>query len=309
MSVIFQFCGYAKWWLLTKFGSKRPLVNTIGTHTGCNLRCRHCHIAQNIDSHPEMMAKLSYDEIVEDLKARYDEGARIAYFEGGETTIWRDGDKDLGDLIDAAKDIGYYNVGYTTNGTTGRIFTNSDVISVSLDGPRDAHDYVRGEGVYDKLMKTLDELDFDGAVYANMVLQKGNLDRIRETAEVVRDNKVLEGIIFNFITPPPFEIMPTHEEKVRAVEEIRALKKEKYPILNSKRGLELLVQEDWESKCPKNMSAFIIPNGEHKKGCPSEGTSSCKNCGYAAVREYYLVKKGNPFTIIEMSSIFAMGKK
>lgn len=309
MNVLFQFCGYAKWWILNKLGSKRPLVDTIGTHTGCNLRCRHCHIAQNIDAHPELMAKLSYDEIVADLEALYKEGARIAYFEGGETTIWKDGDKDLGDLIDAAKRIGYYNVGYTTNGTTGKIFTNSDVISVSLDGPKDAHDFVRGEGVFDKLMKTLDELEFDGAVYANMVLQKGNLDRIKETLDVVKENKRLAGIIFNFITPPPTEILPSHEEKVKAVEEIRALKKAGYPVLNSKKGLSLLLQEDWEDRCPKNMSRFILPNGEHRKGCPSENTPSCKNCGYAAVREFYLVKKGSPSTILEMSSIFAMGKK
>jgi len=38
------------------------------------------------------------------------------------------------------------------------------------------------------------------------------------------------------------------------------------------------------------------------------GTDSCKHCGYAAVREYYLIHKGNPSTIIEMSSIFAMSK-
>lgn len=72
-------------------------------------------------------------------------------------------------------------MGYTTNGTTGRIFTNSDVISVSLDGPRETHDYVRGEGVFDKLMAALDGLEYDGPIYANMVLQKGNLDKIRET--------------------------------------------------------------------------------------------------------------------------------
>ena len=97
------------------------------------------------------------------------------------------------DLIDVAKDIGYYNVGYTTNCTTGRIFTNSDVISVSLDGPEAVHDRVRGDGVFGKVMKTLEGLEFSGSVYANMVLQKGNLEYIRETADIVRDNPRLGG--------------------------------------------------------------------------------------------------------------------
>ncbi len=309
MNTVFQFFGYAKWWILGKVGRKSPLVDTVGTHFGCNLRCRHCGIADGVAKHPEMKTILSYDEIVKDLQERFDKGARIAYFEGGETTLWKDGDKDLGSLIDAAKKIGFYNVGYTTNGTTGKIFTNSDVISVSLDGPRDVHDYVRGEGVFDKLMKTLDDLRFDGHVYANMVLQKGNLDRIREAAQIVKDNPKLSGIVFNFLTPPPYEISPSLEEKKKAVDEIRQLKKDGFPILNSKKGLELLVHEDWTEKCPKYMSAFILPDGTHKMGCPSEGTDSCKHCGYAAVREYYLIDRGSPSTIIEMSSIFAMGKK
>ena len=303
-----QFMGYAKWWILSKCGRKSPLVITIGIGYACNLKCRHCHIDSMLKANPGMKAAQTYDEIVADLEDRYVSGARIAYFEGGETTVWKDGDKDLGDLIDAAKRIGYYNVGYTTNGTTGRVFTNSDVISVSLDGPRPVHDYVRGEGVYDRLMKTLENLEFSGNVYANMVLQKGNLEYIRETADIVRSNPRLAGIVFNFITPPPYELLPTPEERGKAIGEIRALKEEGYPILNSKRGLELLTEENWESRCPKYLSAFTLPDGTRKNGCPSEGTDSCKHCGYDAVREYYLVDRGSPSTILEMFPVFARSK-
>ena len=303
-----QFMGYAKWWILSKCGRKSPLVITIGIGYACNLRCRHCHIDSMLKANPGMKAAQTYDEIVTDLEDRFRSGARIAYFEGGETTVWKDGDKDLGDLIDAAKRIGYYNVGYTTNGTTGRVFTNSDVISVSLDGPRSVHDYVRGEGVYDRLMETLENLEFSGNVYANMVLQKGNLEYIRETADIVRSNPRLAGIVFNFITPPPYELLPTPEERRKAIGEIRVLKEEGYPILNSKRGLELLAEEDWESRCPKYLSAFTLPDGTRKNGCPSEGTDSCKHCGYDAVREYYLVDRGSPSTILEMFPVFARSK-
>lgn len=303
-----EFAGYAGWWLKSKCGKKAPLVITMGIGYACNLRCRHCHIADILEANPGMKISQTYDEIVRDLRERYDSGARIAYFEGGETTIWKDGDKDLGDLIDAAREIGFYNIGYTTNGTTGRIFTNSDVISVSLDGPREIHDFVRGEGVYDKLMATLDGLDFDGAVYANMVLQKGNLEYIRQTADIVRDHPRLAGIVFNFITPPPYELLPSKEEREKAIAEIQQLKSEKYPILNSTKGLKLLAEEDWEKKCPKYLSAFTLVDGTHKNGCPSEGTDSCKHCGYDAVREYYLVDRGSPSTIMEMFPIFAKSK-
>jgi len=306
-SSAFQFCGYAKWWIFSKLGRKNPLVNTMIIHFGCNLRCKHCGIVQQAEAAEK--SKMTYDEIIAEMEYRFKSGARIAYFEGGEPTIWKDGDKDLGDLIKKSREIGYYNVGYTTNGTTGKIFTESDVISVSLDGPREIHDEVRGEGVFDKLMESLDKLEFDGSVFANMVIQKDNLAHIEETAKVVRDSKRIDGIIFNFITPPPYEIAVSPEDKIKAVETIRRLKEEGYPILNSKKGLELLPIEDWEDKCPHYLSAFTVPGGHRFQGCPAAGTESCKQCGFSAVREYYLVHKGSPSTIVEMSSMFAMGKK
>lgn len=308
MGNIFEFFGYAQWWMLFKLGKDVPLVDTIGIHYGCNLRCKHCGIADAVEANPKAETSLSYDQIIKDLKEMHKKGAKIAYFEGGEPTMWKDGEKDLGDLIDAAKDMGYYNIGYTTNGTTGTVFTNSDVISISLDGPKEIHDSIRGEGVFDKLMKTIDDLDFDGKIYANAVLQKDNIMYIREMAETVVQHPNIAGIVFNFITPPPYSIMPSFEERSAAIAEIKELKKEGFPILNSNKGLELLIHEDWDLKCPRKMSAFMLPGEIHMNGCPMTGTESCKHCGYAAVREYYLIGRGNPSTILEMSSVFAASK-
>ncbi|MDR0791228.1 MAG: radical SAM protein [Methanomassiliicoccaceae archaeon] len=302
-----EMLGYAKWWLKSMFGSKAPLVNTLIIHYGCNLRCKHCSIHSSGIEYSGKN-KLSYDEIAEDLRLQFGKGARIAYFEGGETTMWEDDGKNLGDLIKTAKEAGYTNVGYTTNGTN-RMFTESDIISVSLDGPREIHDAIRGEGVFDKLMDSIASVEFTGAIYANMVINKENMGHIEETARVVRDNGKLTGIIFNFITPPPYELSLTVDEKKEAIEKIRELKKSGYPILNSKKGLKLLAEEDWSKKCPYHVTVFIVPDGSHHNGCPMHDTPSCEKCGFAAVREYYLIKKGNPFTIAEMSSIFAMSKK
>ena len=303
---MWELFDYAKWWLGSFFGSKAPLVNTLIIHYGCNLRCKHCSIHSSGANIGEM--KLSYDEIVGDLELQFRNGAKIAYFEGGETTMWSDGDKDLGDLIDAAKRIGYNNVGYTTNGTK-KLFTGSDVISVSIDGPREVHDAIRGEGVFDELMKNVAAAEFKGSIYANMVIQKDNKDHIEETANIVKNNKKMAGIIFNFITPPPYDLALTPDEKEKAISVIRELKKNGYPVLNSRKGLELLAEEDWSVKCPYYVTVFMIPGGSHHNGCPMHDTDSCKHCGFAAVREYYLVKKGNPFTIMEMSSMFALSKE
>ena len=304
MNAALQFFDYAKWWIFSKIGRKDPLVNTMIIHFACNLRCKHCSVMASGD--PPAL-KMSYDEIVSEMESKYKEGAKIMYFEGGETTMWKDGDKNLGDLIKKSKEIGYFNTGYTTNGTN-KIYTNSDVISVSIDGPREVHDGIRGEGVFDKLMRSLEELEFDGSVFANMVIQKDNLAHIEETVKLIHENPKIKGGMFNFITPPPHEISLTPEEKKEAVDLLLELKERGYPILNSKKGLKLLAQEDWTNKCPYFMTSFTVAGGFHFNGCPMQGTDACKKCGFAAPREYYLVTKGDPLTIMELSALFAMSK-
>ena len=310
MGKLKEFSGYAGWWIRARFNHDRPMVTTMITHLGCNLRCKHCNIIHDIESGRVPNVSLSYDAICRDLELRYKQGARLAYFEGGEPTIWHDGDHNLADVINYAKKIGYLNTGYTTNGT-GRIFTESSTISVSLDGPREIHDRIRQEGVFDKLMENLKKLeDYDGSVFANMVIQKDNWHYLREVAEIVRDNPSIDGIVFNFLTPPPTEPGLNHEERVEAVETLKKLKEEGFPVLNSKKGLELLKEEDWSEKCPYGMTAFTTPTGEHINGCPMRvNEGACQHCGFAAVREYYLVNKGSPSTIMELAPTFAMTGK
>lgn len=97
---------------------------------------------------------MSYATAKGKMMEMYKKGARVCYFEGGEPTLWKDKDKDLNDLINLAKEIGYFTIGYTTNGTNV-IFEQSDVISVSLDGPEDIHDKIRTKGVFNTLMNNL----------------------------------------------------------------------------------------------------------------------------------------------------------
>lgn len=282
------------------------MVNTMIIHYACNLSCRHCSIEGNKDLLPPKRS-LSWDEMESEMREQYRRGARILYFEGGEPTLWEDSGHDLGDLIELGREIGYFNIGYTTNGTNV-FFTGSDVISISLDGPREVHDSIRAEGVFDMMMENLESVDHP-AVFANMVVQRDNLHTVREVAEIVHDNPRIRGVMYNFITPPPFELALSLDEKRAVVQEIMMLKKEGFPVLNSKKALRLLLEEDFSKKCPHHVSAFVLPDGSHAQGCPMAGTESCRNCGFDAVREYYLVNRGDPFTILEMSGMFALTKR
>ena len=275
-------------------------------HYACNLKCRHCSIASNYELIPGTHS-ISFNDASGEMRSEYKKGARILFFEGGEPTIWKDDDKRLTDLIAEGRKIGYYVIGYTTNGT-GIINEQSDVISISLDGPKKVHDDIRGQGTYDLLMKNLEKTEHPN-IFANMVVMKPNLDSIKETAEIVKENKHIRGLMLNFLTPPPYDIALSHEEKVQVVQDVMSWRKENLPILNTERALKELLIEDYSKSCPYWISSFTLPDGSKYNGCPMRGTDSCKQCGFDAVREYRLIVAGNLETIIRMSRRFALSTR
>jgi MoaA/NifB/PqqE/SkfB family radical SAM enzyme len=300
-----QTAYYGIWFLKELLGFKKPLATTMIITYQCNLRCQHCQIAGALPSIPQPH-KISYDDAVEEMKASYERGARVLFFEGGEPTHWSDGERTLLDLIKAGKEIGFFVTGYTTNGTNV-IYLESDVISVSLDGPREVHDSIRCEGVFDKMMENLSRVEHPN-VFANMVVMPDNRHLIRETAQVVKDNPRINGLMINFLTPPPEAKVLSIEEKRQVVKEILALKKEGYPILNSRKALKELLIEDYSGRCPFWASEFVLPDRSKVYGCPMKG-ESCKRCGFNAVREYSLITRGSITTILSMAGRFGLSTK
>jgi MoaA/NifB/PqqE/SkfB family radical SAM enzyme len=297
---------YAGWFLKSKVGLKKPLVNTMVINFNCNLKCKHCAVSGNAELLPSIY-QMDWDDALREMRDFYEKGARVLFFEGGEPSMWRSGDKALRDLVLAGRKIGYFVVGYTTNGTFDLV-EESDVVSVSLDGPREVHDLIRGEGVYDQLMATLGKSKHPN-IFANMTVMQQNKGQLRATADIVKEHDRIRGMMINFITPPPFEVALDLEEKRKVVEEALQLKKAGYPLLNTARGLKELLKEDYSGECPYWVSAFVLPDGSHAEGCPMQNTEACRKCGFDAVREYRLITKGNISAIREMSARFAYSKK
>ena len=298
VSPIRQFFHYAGWYASSLFGRKKPLVNTMVIHYNCNLRCTHCAVTAN-EGKLSGPTSMTWEMATEEMRSEYGKGSRIVFFEGGEPTIWKDGDKGFEDLIEEAKQIGYYVTGYTTNGI-GRIIEDSEAISISLDGPREIHDRIRGPGAYDRMLENLGRTTHPN-IFANMTISKDNKDVLKETAEIVDRTPQLRGLMVNFQTPPPAERTLTSEEKKAVVEEALRLKKEGFPIMNSKRALKELLITDYADRCPYWVSSFMLPDGSKHYGCPMRAVESCRDCGFDAVREYRLITAGNVGTILSMS--------
>ena len=83
------------------FRKKDPILGTVIVTDKCNLHCKHCSV-NNITAviHP-------YTQIRNEMQILYDMGVRILFFCGGETFMWKDGDKTLRDLVIEAKKMGF----------------------------------------------------------------------------------------------------------------------------------------------------------------------------------------------------------
>ncbi len=118
----------------------RPTVQVHVTRT-CNLSCRHCYSL----SGPSVTERLDVDLVVGLLHDAVEEGYRTLALSGGEPLLY-DG---LAEVLSAARDLGM-STSMTTNGTlfghrTWReVAELVDSVAVSVDGPPDLHDDLRG---------------------------------------------------------------------------------------------------------------------------------------------------------------------
>ena len=103
MKSLRSFLYLPAWFVKTRiFGKKIPLQTVLFISDQCNLRCKHCCVYAQ-----KSITKKSYEQIKEELQYAYGLGSRFVDFEGGEPTLWRDGEHDLNSLIRLAKEIGF----------------------------------------------------------------------------------------------------------------------------------------------------------------------------------------------------------
>ena len=80
---------YLGWWFVRArfFGRKAPLQTVLFITDKCNLKCKHCSVYDVVGSKHR-----PFKDIVADLQYSYDLGSRFLDLEGGETTLWKEGD-------------------------------------------------------------------------------------------------------------------------------------------------------------------------------------------------------------------------
>ncbi len=250
----------------------------------CNLCCAHCFVYT--DGNPnDPSHDIPDDELLRELEKIRDRHRIYGMlWMGGEPMLrWR--------LLERGVKLFSRNV-ITTNGTVPlKDFGPTVSYVVSLDGPRDLNDPVRGAGVYDRVRKNLDALppDFGPVVQIQCVVTKANQHRLAELCEDLASTRV-NGIAFTFHVPSEGEDSELSwrdvEEREAAVDAVVELKR-RYPelIWNSSRALELMRPATAKlvtDNCPalRTVLPLYVENGRFTTPkCCYGNSADCDRCG------------------------------
>lgn len=275
-----QLLYLSSWFFKAKFlGIKKPLQTVLFISDKCNLACKHCSVYKKENPHIK-----TYAQIREELQYSYGLGARFVDFEGGEPFIWRDGDKNINDLIRLAKEIGFFSTTVTTNAQLPFAGCEADSIWVSLDGLGKYHDEIRGAGAFDRLIKNIEACGHP-AVSVNMVINRLNHPSVRETIEFVQQSPFIKSISLNFHTPyeGTENLFINWGVRAEVLNEIIQMKKEGYPIMNSLPGLRLMRHNNFRKECW--VSNFILADGSRLPQCQGKEAGVCDRCGFGMAGE------------------------
>ncbi len=274
------------------FRRKKPILGTIILTDKCNLKCKHCSV-NNITAivHP-------YAQIRREMQTLYDMGIRILFFCGGETFLWRDGEKTLRDLVIEAKAMGFLIVNVVTNGTFPLDLPETDLILLSLDGDRERHNAVRGD-TYDTIMENIKNATADNICFY-MAINQINRDAVRDVCMLARDTKNVRAVSFNFHTPYPDTraLALSKEEKAACCAVISEMMDAGAPVFNLKSAFPFLIENSFPTPCHQ---CVVMENGKLSTcGRCIEVDGLCSECGYFFVAEYTLLFRGNIKIISEM---------
>lgn len=290
---ISSFFYFAKFGIRTiLFKKKDPVLGTIIVTDKCNLKCKHCSV-NNITAviHP-------YEQIHDEMRQLYEMGIRILFFCGGETFLWKDGERTIRDLVVEAKKMGFLIVNVVTNGTYPLDLPEADLILLSLDGDKEHHNAVRGD-TYDKIMENISNATSDNICFY-MAINQINKTVIQDVCLAARDTKNVRAVSFNFHTPYPDtrELALSKEEKVQCCEVIKRMMREGMPVFNLKSAFPYLIHNNFPTPCHQ---CVVMENGKLSIcGRCIDVPGLCDECGYFFVAEYTLLFRGNPKIIFEM---------
>jgi MoaA/NifB/PqqE/SkfB family radical SAM enzyme len=251
----------------------------------CNLKCVHCPYWKRSGEEQD------FDGVIATLKALKRMGVRILILEGGEPLLWRDGNKTIADVVDQARKL-FAAVCVTTNGALPWGDLPFDRVWVSLDGPPDVHDRIRGKGAFDRAWTNM-ALCGRGRVFVSATINTLNANAIPKLVSMLPG--VAEGVTIQFHYPYgglPDPLFLPFEDRIGLLDRLIALKTRGQPVANSFASLQEMKKPSWT--CEDRLLANAEPDGNIMHGCylKNRGEAVCELCGFAAHNEMSLAFRG-----------------
>lgn len=269
-----------------------PILGTIILTDRCNLRCRHCSV-NNI-----ACTDYPYPAIRREMEQLYGMGVRILFFCGGETFLWRDGEKNLKDLVREAKEMGFLLVNAVTNGTFPLNLPGADLILLSLDGDRARHNAIRGD-TYDTILANIRQAPTNN-ICLYMAINQVNQDTIGAVCRTAMEEPNVRAVSFNFHTPYPDTraLALSREEKAACCAQITRMMEAGAPVFNLRSAFPHLIQNTFPTPCRQ---CVVMEDGRLSIcGRCVHVPGLCGECGYFFAAEYSLLFRGNVRVMADM---------
>jgi len=199
----------------------------------CNLRCGYCQIWK------EAGQELSTTQALAAIDELYEAGMGRLGLTGGEPLLR----EDIATIVEHARGLGLFTTIFT-NGTLVEQHLHTlrrvDAVLLSLDGPREAHDSLRGRGSFDATLRALELLRRHRVpVWTNTVLTAHNIDQVGFVLDTARRFGALAA--FQPVFEHSYSVKGEKVEQLRAerqryAEVVRHLLQQKRrgaPLLNS----------------------------------------------------------------------------
>jgi len=157
--------------------------------TRCNLTCKMCGLWKR------HVQDFSHEKVLSCLNEARDFGA-LRFDPWGTEVFMRE---DMPEILSHADRIGFREIYVVTNGVllnrTNLVdklaALKSLVIVISIDGPKEVHDGIRGNGVYDQAVSTLRELSQRGIKTSiSSIIMRPTLDHLRHIVDLAVDLKI-----------------------------------------------------------------------------------------------------------------------
>lgn len=272
--------------------SPRPIIAGFVT-ARCNLSCAHCFFYRDGNPNEAQSPRLEMDDdemlgILAALRDRH--GARVMVWLGGEPMLRRS-------LIERGVELFDYSV-IDTNGTIPLVDLGPRAsYLLSLDGPPDVNDAIRGEGTFARVLRTIERLpaDFSSMVNIQCTVTRASQGRLGELLDRFLTTRA-NYMTFSFYVPSRDDATglgwATLEERQAAVDEVRALKTA-HPefVTNTLAALDLMAPAhaaDVVARCPfrETVLPLFLDGDRFVTGhCVYGNDVDCARCGAWIVYE------------------------